>query len=99
MNKTEISLNISLIHYYVVFLVSLLIALGICRLMRFCRLLHCHHVKLDMYGVPLGSKVCIFSGTKNNFSATENNISGTKNNFSGTKNNFSPTKINFSGTH
>ena len=51
-----------------------------------------------MYGVPLGSKVCIFSGTKNNFSATKNNISGTKNNFSGTKNNFSPTKIIFSGT-
>ena len=50
------------------------------------------------YGVPLGSKVCIFSGTKNNFSRTKNNISGTKNNFSGTKNNFSPTKINFSGT-
>ena len=51
-----------------------------------------------MYGVPLGSKVCIFSGTKNNISGTKNNISGTKNNFSGTKNNFSPTKINFSGT-
>ena len=51
-----------------------------------------------IYGVPLGSKVCIFSGTKNNFSATKNNISGTKNNFSGTKNNFSVTKINFSGT-
>ena len=50
------------------------------------------------YGVPLGSKVCIFSGTKNNFSATKNNISGTKNSFSGTKNNFSATKINFSGT-
>ena len=31
-----------------------------------------------IYGVPLGSKVCIFSGTKNNFSATKNNISGTK---------------------
>ena len=46
------------------------------------------------YGVPLGSKVCIFSGTKNNFSATKNNISGTKNNFSATKNNFSATKIN-----
>ena len=45
-NKTEISLNISLIRYYVVFLVSLLTALGICRLMRFCRLLHCHHAKL-----------------------------------------------------
>ena len=44
MNKTEISLNISLIRYYVVFLVSLLTALGIGRLMRFCRLLHCHHV-------------------------------------------------------
>ena len=39
MNKTEISLNISLIRYYVVFLVSLLTALGIYRLMRFCRLL------------------------------------------------------------
>ena len=51
-----------------------------------------------LYGVPLGSKVCIFSGTKNNFSATKNNISGTKNNFNGTKNNFSATKINFSGT-
>ena len=50
------------------------------------------------YGVPLGSKVCIFSGTKNNFSGTKNNISGTKNNFSGTKNNFSGTKNNFSGT-
>ena len=48
MNKTEISLNISLICYYVVFLVSSLTALGTCRLMRFCRLLHCHHVKLDM---------------------------------------------------
>ena len=48
MNKTEISLNISLIRYYVVLLVSLLTSLGICRLMRFCRLLHCHHVKLDM---------------------------------------------------
>ena len=47
-NKTEISLNIILIRYYVVFLVSLLTALGICRLMRFCHLLHCHHVKLDM---------------------------------------------------
>ena len=46
MNKTEISLNIILIRYYVVFLVSLLTALGICRLMRFCRLLH--HVKLGV---------------------------------------------------
>ena len=35
MNKTEISLNISLIRYYVVFLVSLLTALGICKLIRF----------------------------------------------------------------
>ena len=51
------------------------------------------------YGVPLGSKVCIFSGTKNNNSGTKNNISGTKNNFSGTKNNFSATKINFSPTN
>ena len=50
------------------------------------------------YGVPLGSKVCIFNGTKNNFSATKNNISGTKNNISGTKNNFSGTKNNFSAT-
>ena len=48
MNKAEISLNISLIRYYVVFLVSLLTALGICRLMRFWRLLYCHHVKLVM---------------------------------------------------
>ena len=32
MNKTEISLNISLIRYHVVFPVSLLTALGICRL-------------------------------------------------------------------
>ena len=48
MNKTEISLNIILIRYYIAFLVSLLTALGICRLMRFCRLLHCHHVKLDV---------------------------------------------------
>ena len=39
MNKTEFSLNISLICYYVVFLVSLLTALG---------MLHCHHVKLDI---------------------------------------------------
>ena len=39
MDKTEISLNISLIRYYVVFLASLLTALGICRLMRFSRLL------------------------------------------------------------
>ena len=52
-----------------------------------------------IYGVPLGSKVCIFSGTKNNFSATKNNISETKNIFSGTKNNFSGTKINFSPTN
>ena len=37
-----------------------------------------------LYGVPLGSKVCIFSGTKINFSATKNNFSGTKNNFSPT---------------
>ena len=48
MNKTEISLNISLIRNYVVFLVSLHTALGICRLMRFYRLLHYHHVKLDV---------------------------------------------------
>ena len=48
MNKTEISLSISLIRYYVVFLVPLLAALGICRLKRFCRLLHCYDVKLDM---------------------------------------------------
>ena len=48
MNKTEISLNIILIRYYVVFLVSLLTALGICRIIRFCRLLHCHHVKLNV---------------------------------------------------
>ena len=40
---------------------------------------------LKDYGVPLGSKVCIFSGTKNNLSATKNNISGLKNNFSSTK--------------
>ena len=49
MNKTEISLNISLIRYYVVLLVSLLTALGICRLLlRFCHLIHCHNVKLDV---------------------------------------------------
>ena len=48
LNKTEISLNIGLIRYYVVFLLTFLTALGICRLMRFCRLLHCHHVKLDV---------------------------------------------------
>ena len=48
MNKSEISLNISLIRYYVVSLVSLLAALGICRLMRFCRLLHCHNINLDV---------------------------------------------------
>ena len=57
-----------------------------------------HNLRQE-YGVPLGSKVCIFSGTKNNFSGTKNNISGTKNNFSGTKNNFSPTKIIFSPTN
>ena len=28
--------------------------------------------------VPLGSKVCIFSGTKDNFSPTKINLSGTK---------------------
>ena len=56
-------------------------------------------LKIDLiYGVPLGSKVCIFSGTKNNFSGTKINFSGTKINFSGTKNNFSGTKINFSAT-
>ena len=56
-------------------------------------------LKAVSYGVPLGSKVCIFSGTKNNFSRTKNNISGTKNNFSATKINFSGTKINFSPTN
>ena len=53
---------------------------------------------VQLYGVPLGSKVWIFSGTKNNFNATKNNNSGTKNNFSVTKINFSGTKINFSPT-
>ena len=48
--------------------------------------------------LPMGSKVCIFSGTKNNFSGTKINFSRTKNNFSGTKNNISGTKINFSAT-
>ena len=57
------------------------------------------HFYEKLYGVPLGSKVCIFSGTKNNFSGTKNNFSATKNNISGTKNNFSPTKINFSPTN
>ena len=52
--------------------------------------MHWHTLIVSDYGVPLGSKVCIFSGTKNNFSANKNNISGTKNNFSGTKINFSP---------
>ena len=46
----------------------------------------------------MGSKVCIFSGTKNNFGGTKINFSGTKNNISGTKINFSRTKINFSKT-
>ena len=46
----------------------------------------------------MGSKVCIFSGTKINFSRTKNNFSGTKNNISGTKINFSGTKIIFSAT-
>ena len=53
-------------------------------------IVHMSDYLLLNYGVPLGSKVCIFSGTKNNFSGTNNNISGTKNNFS-------PTIINFSG--
>ena len=47
----------------------------------------------------MGSKVCIFSGTKNNFSGTKINFSGTENNFSATKNNISPTKIIFSPTY
>ena len=57
-------------------------------------------------GVPMGSKVCFFSGTKNDFkNGTKYNFSGTKINFSGTKiilvglKNFSGTKINFSGTN
>ena len=41
----------------------------------------------------MGSKVCIFSGTKINFSGTKINFSGTKNNISGTKINFSATKF------
>ena len=41
----------------------------------------------------MGSKVCIFSGTKINFSGTKTNFSATKIIFSGTKINFSRTKI------
>ena len=44
MNKTEISLNISLIIYYVVFSRVFTYSTGD----MFCRLLHCHHVKLDI---------------------------------------------------
>ena len=64
-------------------------------------------VRRPTYGVPLGSKVCIFSGTKNIFCGTKIILVGVKIIlvglkiilvglkliFSGTKNNFSPTHI------
>ena len=70
------------------------------RFWNFCGFIYAEFILIERekYGVPLGSKVCLFSDTKNNFSGTKNNISGTKNNFSPTKIIFSPTKINFSPT-